>query len=200
MNKVYAVYDTKNQEECIGVFDKVQDIAEYFNMTKGSILSDISKKNKIKHRYEIIRINNIDEDTPEIINKKSNEEIFRELINTFKTERVKFEIFDSFKWELKGVKDKVIIDEEWKQIEKFHYSLSNYGRVRNDITGKIKNPRFHNWILQVDIYENGKRYTVNIKRAVANYFIREVLKDEKVISIDGDIRNNFYKNLKIVKK
>ena len=64
----------------------------------------------------------------------------------------------------------------------------------------MKDPRYHRWILQVDIYENGKRYTVNIKRMVAHYFIREVKQNERVISKDGDIRNNYYKNLEIVSK
>lgn len=139
------------------------------------------------------------------MSKKYNEEIFKCLLNVFKPIDLKetihkFPIFDSFKWELKGLVDKVIVDEEWKKIKDFNYSLSNYGRVRNDLTNKIKNPRFHNWILQVDIYKNGKRYTVNIKRMVANLFIRELNQNEKVITKDGDIRNNYYKNLEIVSK
>ena len=29
---MYAVYDIKDHEQCIGVFDKAQDVADYFEM------------------------------------------------------------------------------------------------------------------------------------------------------------------------
>lgn len=118
----------------------------------------------------------------------------------FKEEKPTFKVFDQFEWNLKGLKDKVIVEEVWKKIPQFEYSVSNYGRIRNDKNGKLKNPRYHNWIYQVDIYKNGKRYTVSVPRLEANLFIRKVMDDEKVTYIDGDRRNNYYKNLKIIKK
>lgn len=202
MSKLYAVYDMKYYEQCIGVYEKVEEIAKLFNMGKDSVLLGISKKCKIKHRYLVERIRETEEyeEKENPIKTKSEREIFQELIDAFALPKVEFPIFDEFKWQLKGIKDKVIVDEEWKTINDFHYSISNYGRFRNDKNGKLKSPRYHRWILQVDIYENGKRYTCDVARMVANYFIGEVDKNKRVRHIDGDIRNNYYKNLEIVSK
>lgn len=193
----------KDYEQCIGVFDNVKQIADYFNMSKDSVLSEITKKKKIKHRYLVERIEDAEEDEENFIipvKTKTDREIFQELIDIFAPEKIKFPIWNEFKWQIKGIKDKIIIDEEWKKVQDFKYSISNYGRFRNDKSRKIKSPRYHRWILQVDIYENGKRYTCNVARMVANYFIREVHKNERVRHKDGDIRNNYYKNLEIVSK
>lgn len=54
--------------------------------------------------------------------------------------------------------------------------------------------------MQVLLWQNSKSYTVTISRLVANMFIRKVEKDERVTHINGDIRDNYYKNLKIVSK
>lgn len=200
--KEYAVYDMKEYEQCVRI-GTLKEIAEFLNSSSESLRSYISRKragkinNLMYKRYEIMEVSGLEE----VVEKsKTDKEIFQELINKFKEKTIKFEIFDEFKWKLKGIKDKVITDEEWKQIENFHYSISNYGRIRNEKSGKLKNPRYHRWILQVDIYENGKRYMCNITRAVANYFIRELKDSERVIHKDGDSRNNYYKNLEIVSK
>lgn len=203
MSKEYAVYDMNDYEQCVRI-GTMKEIAEFLNCSSDSIWSYISHKKAgrreglIHRRYDVVQV--VDDEEEKEIAVKTNAEIFEELINVFRIPKVQYEIFDEFKWQLKGLKDKVIVDEEWKKIKDFHYSLSNYGRVRNDLNKKIKNPRFHRWILQVDIYENGKRYTVNIKRLVAEYFIRHIKDNEKVITKDGDIRNNYYKNLEIVSK
>ena len=130
--------------------------------------------------------------------READRKAFQEMINICQTKRPTFEEFDEFKWKLKGLKDKVIIDEEWENIEGFTYSISNYGRIRNDKTGVIKTASFRRWELKTDIYKDGKRYTVNIRRMVAEYFIRKLKNNEIVRAIDGDLRNAYYKNLKIV--
>lgn len=135
--------------------------------------------------------------------------MFKEMIKTFTEEKQittlrkeieKFDIFDEVKWIVKGIIDKVIIEEEWKKIPQFDYSISNYGRIRNDKNGKLKSLRHHRWIIQVDIYKEGRRYTIDVPRLEANLFIRQLDKNERVRFIDGDIRNTYYKNLEIVSK
>jgi hypothetical protein len=136
--------------------------------------------------------------------KEKDKAIFKQILDVFtvSVEQVlnQFEIFDELKWELKATKDRKIIDEEWKQIEDFNYSISNYGRLRNDKNGKIMSIRYTNWRLQGDIYKDGKKYTINIPRVEASLFIRKVLPEERITYYDGDKRNNYYKNLKIVSK
>ena len=129
-----------------------------------------------------------------------NTEIIQELFSLFQVKQVEFELFDKFKWQLKGLKDQVITDEEFKQIKGFNYSISSYGRVRNDKNNKFKTLRYHRWILQTDIYKDGKRYTIDIPRTVAEYYIRELKETEKVRYIDGDRRNNYYMNLEIINR
>lgn len=197
----YAIYDMEDYEQLV-YSGTMQQVADYLGYSKATLWSYITHKKQgvqelIKHRYEIVKVEEEDIEEKPI---KTNAEIFQDLINTFRPTKVEFEVFDDVKWKLKGLKDKVIVGEEWTQIEKTHYSLSSYGRVRNDKNGKIKSPRYHRWIVQVDIYEDGKRYTIDIKRLVAHYYIRPLKKTEKVRTIDGDIRNNYYKNLEIVSR
>ena len=97
--KVYGIYDMKDYEQCIAVFDNVKQIADYFNMSKSSVLSNISRGNQIKHRYKVERIHEEEEET-EIISK-SNEEIFQELLDAFQPKKIEFKTFDSFNWKLK---------------------------------------------------------------------------------------------------
>lgn len=59
MSKIYAVYDMQDYEQCVGIYDNVQEIADKYNMTKGSVLSGISKENKIEHRYLVKRIDDV---------------------------------------------------------------------------------------------------------------------------------------------
>lgn len=53
----YAVYDTQDNEQCIGVFNTVVEVAKYFGLEPHSVSSSMYKKCLIKHRYEVKRIN-----------------------------------------------------------------------------------------------------------------------------------------------
>lgn len=53
---MYAVYDMKNNEQCIGIFDTRKEIAKYFNTTANCIGSEITRKQKRKHRYLIKKL------------------------------------------------------------------------------------------------------------------------------------------------
>ena len=54
--KIYCVYDLHYKEQCIGVFEKIKDVAKYFNTTESAIRTDITKKYKRKHRYIIEKL------------------------------------------------------------------------------------------------------------------------------------------------
>lgn len=54
--KMYVVYDMKNQEQCVGVFDTRKEVAKFFNSTPRSIGTMISLKRKFERRYLIERV------------------------------------------------------------------------------------------------------------------------------------------------
>ena len=55
--KIYGVYDIKNNEQCIGIFDKLQEVVDYLDIKNVRVLaSAISKKNVIKTKYRVVRI------------------------------------------------------------------------------------------------------------------------------------------------
>ena len=200
--KIYGLYDLKHYEECVCI-GTIKDISIFLQCTTGSIRSHISHRKNgkrsglLRQRYELVEI--IEEDIKERPVKNSKE-AFQLLVEICQEEKFKFEIFDEFKWMIKGMADQVMLEEEWKKIPQFDYSISSYGRIRNEKNGKIKSARFHRWIIQTDIYKDGKRYTIDVPRMEASLFIRPLKPNERVTYIDGDKRNNYYKNLKIVCK
>ena len=208
--KEYGVYDLKEDEQCIYI-GTMTEVSRFLNYSKDTLWSYLSRKKHdrsllINHRYEIVEV--IEEEQQEE-KRKTDQEVFEELIKSFtgqrsittlKEEISKFKIFDEVKWIVKGLADKVIIEEEWKKIPQFDYSISNYGRIRNDKNGKLKSLRYHRWMIQVDIYKDGKRYTIDVPRLEAMLFIRKVERNERVSYIDGDRRNLYYKNLKIIER
>lgn len=90
--------------------------------------------------------------------------------------------------------------EEWKRISDLHYEVSNYGRIKNTDTKKLKQLKYNIYGMQVLLWRNSKSCTITISRLVAEMFIRHLESNERTIHIDGNIRNNYYKNLKIVRK
>ena len=91
-------------------------------------------------------------------------------------------------------------DEIWERISILNYEISNYGRIRNINSKKLKSLKFQKYGMQVVLWQNSKGYTITISRLVANIFIRHVNKNERVKHINGNIRDNYYKNLEIVSK
>lgn len=53
---MYAVYDMKNQEQCVGVFDNRAEVAKFFNSNPNSIGTMITLKKKFERRYLIEKI------------------------------------------------------------------------------------------------------------------------------------------------
>lgn len=127
-----------------------------------------------------------------------NKEIVQELFNLFMPEKHNFPEFNYFENEIKRRMNMVIVNEEWKEIKDFNYSISNYGRVKNNTTNKYKELRVGRYGYQINLWDKGKSKMFTLSRLVANYFIREVKENERVKHIDGDIRNNYFRNLEIV--
>lgn len=115
-------------------------------------------------------------------------------------EKHNFIEFDSVKDEVKRRMNMIIINEEWKEIDGFNYSVSNYGRVKNNTTNKFKELRTGKYGYQINLWNKSKSKMFTLSRLVANYYIREVKENERVRHIDGDIRNNYFKNLEIVNR
>lgn len=53
---MYAVYDTKNKEQCVGVFDNRAEVAKFFNSNPNSIGTMITLKKKFERRYLIEKV------------------------------------------------------------------------------------------------------------------------------------------------
>ena len=91
--------------------------------------------------------------------------------------------------------------EQWKKIDKFdRYSISDAGRVRNDLTGNIIKPRLStNGYLRVGLRTGQEEYEVpsnhTIHRLVASHFIANLDNKPQVNHIDGNKLNNNIDNL-----
>lgn len=201
MSKEYAIYDMKDYEQCVFI-GTMEEIANFLNYSKTSLYSYITRKKKgkqdlLNHKYELVEVA---EEYIDIETENNNKKAFKELLEIFQRPKIEFPIFDEFKWEIKGMKNKIIIDEKWKKIDGTYYSISNYGRVINDNTKTIKTPKNKKGCIYINLCNNGKSFTVSISRLVATFFLQTLKENERVIHIDGDIRNNYYKNLEIVSK
>lgn len=53
---MYAIYDMRDNEQCIAIFNTAKEVANYFNTTENTIWSSITKKYKREHRYIIKKI------------------------------------------------------------------------------------------------------------------------------------------------
>lgn len=134
-------------------------------------------------------------------------------------EKVKQEIFNEFKinihevimqfpkYEYKKedfdqdyIQEEDFEGEEWKRIGNLNYEVSNYGRIKNLTTKKLKKLKHNRFGLQVLLWQNSKSYTITLSRLVAEMFIRHLEENERAIHINGNSKDNYYKNLKIVSK
>ena len=196
---LYGLYDIKENEQCV-LIGSIKEIANYLRYKEDSLRKYLHRKKKVEnlliaHRYDLTKIEDFLDETEKDLTKKSDKEIFKELLYAFTPN------IHSFKpYKEKKTSPIVIVNEEWKTIKNFNYSVSNYGRIRNNTSKKIKELRNGVYGYQVNLWKNGKGKMFTLSRLVANYFIRPVKNNERVIHKDGNIRNNFYKNLEIVSK
>lgn len=56
MGKMYGIYDTQEDYQCVGMFDTVAEVANKLGLKPNHVSSIISKKKRYKHRYVIERI------------------------------------------------------------------------------------------------------------------------------------------------
>lgn len=131
---------------------------------------------------------------------------FEEFLKIFtKNNKNILDLFEKFNYEKIIIQNNNLYEnnfynEEWKKIDNFNYEISNYGRIRNLTTKKIKQQKFNMYGMQIILWNKSQGYTFTISRLVANYFIRKIKNNEKVYHIDKNIRNNYYKNLIIEKR
>lgn len=59
---MYGIYDMRNNEMCVGVFLSRKEVAKYFNTTSESIGATICRKEKKKHRYLIVKVEEVEDD------------------------------------------------------------------------------------------------------------------------------------------
>lgn len=121
---------------------------------------------------------------------KSDKNIL-DLFEKFNSEKVKIQKTNLY--------ENDFYNEQWKQIKNFNYEISNYGRIRNLTTKKIKQQKFQRYGMQVTLWDKSYGYTFTISRLVAIYFLRPLKVNERVSHKDKNIRNNYYLNLKISK-
>lgn len=121
---------------------------------------------------------------------KSDKNIL-DLFEKFNSEKVKMQKTNLY--------ENDFYNEQWKKIKNFNYEISNYGRIRNLTTKKIKQQKFQRYGMQVTLWDKSYGYTFTISRLVAIYFLRPLKVNERVSHKDKNIRNNYYLNLKISK-
>ena len=210
MKEIDRIYIAKYYED-LGI----QEVAKSFYTTKEKIKNEIVEMRK-NGTYEIYK--NLSDDEWIKLETKKDKYIkhkYYKLAEQKRTEKF-FELFRiNFKEVImefpKYMYHKKEFDrdyfqeadyegEEWKQIGQLNYLLSNYGRVKNKTTKKLKQLKFQRYGMQVILWQNSKSYTITISRLVAELFIRHVEENERVRHINNCIRDNYYKNLEIVSK
>lgn len=86
---------------------------------------------------------------------------------------------------------------KWVKIKDFtNYSISEFGDVRNDKTGRIlAKPITKGGYVQYGLRENGKVHKLYSHRLVAKHFLSKVEGKDEVNHIDEDKQNNHFSNL-----
>ena len=200
-------------------FDKIY-VAKYKNiLTIQQLAEDLrSNKQEIENILKELRVNGMDEVYKnisdyewEMLEDLKDEEIkmkyykyssilqekaLKEIYKTFMISTKEFiRNFPKYNYTKKNfdrdyMQEEDYEGEEWKQIGDLSYVVSNYGRIKNTNTKKLKKLKFQFYGMQVILWQNSKSYTITISRLVAEMFIRHLESNERAIHINGNIRDN----------
>lgn len=53
---MYAIYDLKENEICVGIFDDCKGVAKYFDTTEKAIYTSVSRNTKRAGRFRIVNV------------------------------------------------------------------------------------------------------------------------------------------------
>lgn len=92
------------------------------------------------------------------------------------------------------------LNEKWKKIYDFNYSISTLGRVRNDKTLLLLKPRLSNGYYMVSLSKNSRIIDITIHKLVYCIFneIRNIPSGYIIDHIDGNKTNNNLNNLRVI--
>ena len=90
------------------------------------------------------------------------------------------------------------MEEEYRVIKGFdNYSVSNFGNVRNNLTGKVLKPGLcTNGYELISLCKDGKKKTYRIHKIVGNIFLDNPHNKRCIDHKDGNKRNNNVNNLR----
>ena len=58
---IYGLYDTKEKERCVGVFKGLRKVGKYIGSSQNVIACAISRNHKLRWRYEIKKVGEVEE-------------------------------------------------------------------------------------------------------------------------------------------
>jgi hypothetical protein len=91
--------------------------------------------------------------------------------------------------------------ERWRVVSGFAgYSVSNFGRVRNDQTGKMLSPSTCDGYKRVALHNQGVRKVCRVHRLVVQEFIGMIPEGMEVEHVDRNRANCHVSNLRIVSR
>lgn len=87
--------------------------------------------------------------------------------------------------------------EEWKNIKNYEgiYQVSNYGRIKNQKTGRIRKLVLSDRYYEIVLSKNGRSKLFKVHRLVAEAFVPNPLNKKTVNHLDNNHLNNCVDNL-----